>query len=194
MGGGDFGSGSGSKFNCAARVGSGQTVSGTGRVRASVLSPCRALMRSDAQCDVLLLQARSPPPLLLMTAYTLYLSSLTWWNSCPSASRSSSSSTPSAEVRLHPLNPHPILSYSHIPLSKSVSTGLYLTGLTFNRGSSGRLLSAQWSPPEPLPRLSAERAQRSRDPVNWRRSCGVHASHSRAGKRRSCGSILTPCH
>ncbi len=34
--GGDFGSGSGSKCNCAARVGSGQTVSGTGRVRASV--------------------------------------------------------------------------------------------------------------------------------------------------------------
>ncbi len=32
----DFGSGSGSKFNCAARVGSGQTISGTGRVRASV--------------------------------------------------------------------------------------------------------------------------------------------------------------
>ncbi len=29
-------SGSGSKFNCAARVGSGQTISGTGRVRASV--------------------------------------------------------------------------------------------------------------------------------------------------------------
>ncbi len=28
-GGGDFGSGSGSKFNCAARVGSGQTISGT---------------------------------------------------------------------------------------------------------------------------------------------------------------------
>ncbi len=41
--GGDFGSGSGSKFNCAARVGSGQTISGTGRVRASVLSPCRPL-------------------------------------------------------------------------------------------------------------------------------------------------------
>ncbi len=29
-------SGSGSKFNCAARVGSGQTISGTGRDRASV--------------------------------------------------------------------------------------------------------------------------------------------------------------
>ncbi len=43
-GGGDFGSGSGSKFNCAARVGSGQTISGTGRVRASVLSPCRPLV------------------------------------------------------------------------------------------------------------------------------------------------------
>ncbi len=47
--GGDFGSGSGSKFNCAARVGSvrvglGQTISGTGRVRASVLSPCRPLL------------------------------------------------------------------------------------------------------------------------------------------------------
>ncbi len=42
--GGDFGSGSGSKFNCAARVGSGQTISGTGRVRASVLSPCRPLV------------------------------------------------------------------------------------------------------------------------------------------------------
>ncbi len=41
--GGDFGSGSGSKFNCAARIGSGQTISGTGRVRASVLSPCRPL-------------------------------------------------------------------------------------------------------------------------------------------------------
>ncbi len=38
-GGGDFGWGS--KFNCAA--GSGQTISGTGRVRASVLSPCRPL-------------------------------------------------------------------------------------------------------------------------------------------------------
>ncbi len=44
VGGGDFGSGSGSKFNCAARVGSGQTISGTGRVRASVLSPCRPLV------------------------------------------------------------------------------------------------------------------------------------------------------
>ncbi len=44
-GGGDFGSGSGSKFNCAARVGSGQTISGTGRVRASVLSPCRPLVQ-----------------------------------------------------------------------------------------------------------------------------------------------------
>ncbi len=32
-------SGSGSKFNCVARVGSGQTISGTGRVRASVLKP-----------------------------------------------------------------------------------------------------------------------------------------------------------
>ncbi len=32
-GGGDFGSGSDSKFNCAARVRSGQTISGTGRVR-----------------------------------------------------------------------------------------------------------------------------------------------------------------
>ncbi len=45
-GGGDFGSGSGSKFNCAARVGLGQTISGTGRVRASVLSPCRPLIKS----------------------------------------------------------------------------------------------------------------------------------------------------
>ncbi len=45
---GDFGSGSGSKFNCAARVGSGQTISGTGRVRASVLSPCRPLHRARA--------------------------------------------------------------------------------------------------------------------------------------------------
>ncbi len=48
-GGCDFGSGSGSKFNCAARVGSGrvgsgQTISGTGQVRASVLSPCRPLL------------------------------------------------------------------------------------------------------------------------------------------------------
>ncbi len=43
-GGGDFGSGSGSKFNCAGRVGSGQTISGTGRVRALVLSPCRPLV------------------------------------------------------------------------------------------------------------------------------------------------------
>ncbi len=43
-GGGDFGSGSGSKFNCAARVGSGRTISGTGRVRASVLSPCRPVV------------------------------------------------------------------------------------------------------------------------------------------------------
>ncbi len=31
-----FGSGLGSKFNCAARVGPGQTISGTGRVRASI--------------------------------------------------------------------------------------------------------------------------------------------------------------
>ncbi len=46
VGGGDFGSGSGSKFNRAARVGSGQTISGTGRVRASVLSPCRPLALS----------------------------------------------------------------------------------------------------------------------------------------------------
>ncbi len=43
-GGGDLGSGSASKFNCAARVGLGQTISGTGRVRASVLSPCRPLV------------------------------------------------------------------------------------------------------------------------------------------------------
>ncbi len=42
--GGDLGSGSGSKFNRAARVGSGQTISGTGRIRASVLSPCRPLI------------------------------------------------------------------------------------------------------------------------------------------------------
>ncbi len=41
-GGGDILS-SGSKLNCAAQVGSGQTISGTGRVRASVLSPCRPL-------------------------------------------------------------------------------------------------------------------------------------------------------
>ncbi len=47
-GGGDFGSGSGSKFNCAARVGSGQTISGTGRVRASVLSPCRTLVHTQS--------------------------------------------------------------------------------------------------------------------------------------------------
>ncbi len=63
MCGGDFGLGSGSKFNCAARVGSGrvrsarvgsgrvrsarvgsgQTILAMGRVRASVLSPCRPL-------------------------------------------------------------------------------------------------------------------------------------------------------
>ncbi len=44
VGGGDFGLGSGSKFNYrSGRVGSGQTISGTGRVRASVLSPCRPL-------------------------------------------------------------------------------------------------------------------------------------------------------
>ncbi len=36
-------SGSSSKLNCAARVGSGQTILGTGRVRASILSPCRPL-------------------------------------------------------------------------------------------------------------------------------------------------------
>ncbi len=48
MGGGDFGSGSGSKFNCAARVGLGQTISGTGRVRASVLSSCRPLRRAKS--------------------------------------------------------------------------------------------------------------------------------------------------
>ncbi len=34
--------GSGSEFNCAARVGSGQTISGTGRVRAS----CRPLIHA----------------------------------------------------------------------------------------------------------------------------------------------------
>ncbi len=62
-GGGDLGSGSGSKFNRAARVGSGrvgsgrvgsgQTISGTGRVRASVLSPCRPLaQRSWVQFPV----------------------------------------------------------------------------------------------------------------------------------------------
>ncbi len=50
-GGGDFGSGSGSKFNCAARIGSGQTISGTGRVRASVLSPCRPLSVHARQTD-----------------------------------------------------------------------------------------------------------------------------------------------
>ncbi len=55
-GGGDFGSGSGSKFNCAARVGSGrvgsgQTISGTGRVRASVLSPCRPLEVLHGVCQ-----------------------------------------------------------------------------------------------------------------------------------------------
>ncbi len=42
--GGDFGSGSGSKFNCAGRDGLGQTILGTDRVRASVLSPCRPLL------------------------------------------------------------------------------------------------------------------------------------------------------
>ncbi len=50
-GGGDFGSGSGSKFNCAARVGSGQTISGTGRVRASVLSPCRPLKQIQRDAE-----------------------------------------------------------------------------------------------------------------------------------------------
>ncbi len=48
-GGGDLGSGSGSKFNRAARVGLGQTISGTGRVRASVLSPCRPLKHTTLQ-------------------------------------------------------------------------------------------------------------------------------------------------
>ncbi len=42
-------SGSGSKFNCAARVGSGQTSSGTGRVWATILSPCRPLPISFGQ-------------------------------------------------------------------------------------------------------------------------------------------------
>ncbi len=44
-GGGDFGSGSGSKFNCAARVGSGWVRQSRVRagIRASVLSPCRPL-------------------------------------------------------------------------------------------------------------------------------------------------------
>ncbi len=51
-GAGDFGSGSGSKFNCAARVGSGQTISGTGRVRASVLSPCRTLIEISETLDL----------------------------------------------------------------------------------------------------------------------------------------------
>ncbi len=45
-------SSSGSKFNCAARVGSGQTISGTGRVRASVLSPCRPLVWIRADSSV----------------------------------------------------------------------------------------------------------------------------------------------
>ncbi len=44
-GGGESRSGSGSKFNRAlGSVGLGQTISGTGRVRASVLSPCRPLI------------------------------------------------------------------------------------------------------------------------------------------------------
>ncbi len=78
VGGGDFGSGSGSKLNCAARVGSGQTISGTGRVRASVLSPCRPLRGGhgprlrgvgelsgvQAQRPPSLCQ-RAPPPFLL---------------------------------------------------------------------------------------------------------------------------------
>ncbi len=55
--GGDFGSGSGSKFNCAARVGSGQTISGTGRVQASVLSPCRPLTQYTLFITELLLNA-----------------------------------------------------------------------------------------------------------------------------------------
>ncbi len=33
----------GSKFNCAAHVGLGQTFAGMGRVWASILSPCRPL-------------------------------------------------------------------------------------------------------------------------------------------------------
>ncbi len=48
----NIGSGSGSKFNCAARVGSGQTISGTGRVRASVLSLCRPLVHSRGNSSV----------------------------------------------------------------------------------------------------------------------------------------------
>ncbi len=40
-------SGSGPKFKCAALVGSGQTISGTGQVLASILSPCKPLTGVD---------------------------------------------------------------------------------------------------------------------------------------------------
>ncbi len=41
-----FGSGSGSKLNCAARVGSDDL--GTDRVRASILSPCRPVVTTTS--------------------------------------------------------------------------------------------------------------------------------------------------
>ncbi len=73
-GGGDLGSGSGSKFNRAARVGLGQTISGTGRVRASVLSPCRPLRAPNARschCNQLYLDYKTCPSKLVCTSVTL---------------------------------------------------------------------------------------------------------------------------
>ncbi len=53
------GSGSGSKFNCAARVGSGQTISGTGRVRASV-EPVQTSTRGTSIIVALASHTREP--------------------------------------------------------------------------------------------------------------------------------------
>ncbi len=75
VGRGDFGSGSGFKFNCAARVGSGQTISGTGRVRASVLSPCRPLIfivRSNFYIYYVYIKTHTVSILTIFTCIYLY--------------------------------------------------------------------------------------------------------------------------
>ncbi len=66
-GGGDFGSGSGSKFNCAARVGSGrvgsgQTISGTGPGSGFSFEPVQtsSLMQSSANCSTVDAEAMRP--------------------------------------------------------------------------------------------------------------------------------------
>ncbi len=82
VGGGDFGSGSGSKLNCAARVGSGQTISGTGfsfepvqtskRWSWASFERCRGTVRSPGPASSLSLPegATSLPPGLITSLHT----------------------------------------------------------------------------------------------------------------------------